>query len=107
MSQVQSLYRQERKIMDKFNFERVLKAMKALEWKWFGEEPCIGQLKGCASTLLTIVQNKVNSQPADDNTQWFSASTGGFKASAKLINGNWRLGLEFVVECQEDFSVGV
>jgi len=105
MSQVQSLYRQERKIMDKFNFERVLKAMKALEWKWLGEEPSIGQLKGCASNLLSIVQNKVNGQPEDDKTQWFSASTGGFKASAKLVNGNWRLALEFVVESQEDFSI--
>lgn len=105
MSQGRSFLQQEYKIMEKFDFERVQKCMKALDWQWLGKEPTLDDLKNCASNLMGEVQHKCTTQAPADSAQWFSASTGGFKASAKLINGNWWLVLEFIVESYEDHFV--
>lgn len=104
MSSGYDLLQQQWKIMEKFDFERVQKTMKALDWKWLGEEPTLEKLKGQAESLLTVVSNRIH-DPAlnEDNPQWFSASTGGFKASNKLVNGNWRLSLEFIVASYENY----
>lgn len=94
MSQTQSLYRQECKIMENFNFEKVLKCMQALNWKYYDSEPTIDRLKVIAESLISDVKRIIESGEGD---QWCSCATGGFVASGHLIKGNWRLRLEFVV----------
>ena len=101
MSQSQSLYRQQISIMERFDFERVHKCMKALNWKWRGEEPTIDDLKVKAEVLLTTATNRIHDEFFNQEGTWFSVSTGGFKASMHMIGGDWRLMLEFIVEDEQ------
>lgn len=94
MSQTQSLYRQECKIMENFNFEKVHKVMQSLDWTWRGQQVTIDDLKICAEKLINDVKRDIE---AGTDHEWLSRSTGGFVASAHLIKGDWRLRLEFVV----------
>lgn len=50
------------KIMDEFNFERVHKAMVALNWEWSGSDgvPTIGELRRQARQLLKELTNNKN-----------------------------------------------
>lgn len=98
MSQTVSLWQQQCKIMDRFNFERVQRTMQALGWRWRGEDPTLEQIKGTAEMLINYVTRAIEE---GWESPFFSTSTGGFKASGYLINGNWILSLEFVV-AQED-----
>ncbi len=73
-------------ILDYFDFERVKKAMDALDWTWAFTDgvPEIGDLRRQARNLLTTIKNK----PGE------SISTGGLKASCSIEHA---LELEFVV----------
>lgn len=98
MSQTASLWQQQSKIMYRFNFEKVQRTMLALGWRWRGEEPTLEQIKGTAEMLINYVTRAIEE---GWESPFLSTSTGGFKASGHLINGNWILSLEFVV-AQED-----
>ena len=98
MSQTASLWQQQCKIMERFNFEKVQRTMEALGWRWRGEEPTLEQIKGTAEMLINYVTRAID---GGWESQFLSTSTGGFKASGYLINGNWILSLEFIV-AQED-----
>jgi hypothetical protein len=94
MSQSLSLWRQECAIMDRFDFEKIHKCMQALNWKWRGEEVTVEDLKICAEQLINYIKRDIE---AGVDGAWLSVSTGGFKATGHLIQGDWRLTLEFIV----------
>ena len=77
-------------IMENFDFERVHKTMKKLNWKWFisveeGERvPTLNEIKETALKML------------HDAIEKYSYSTGGF--SVKYNKDTGRLSLSFVVE---------
>lgn len=67
-------------IIENFNWEKVHKAMKALEWTWHdseGETPTIGALFKCAVGLLHDAYDRAERFKAD-----CTAGTGGFYARA-------------------------
>ena len=68
-------------IVDQFNWERVHKAMTALDWKWSEERyhsvPTIGALFRCAVDLLHHAYDGAEKEKED-----YMAGTGGFYARA-------------------------
>ena len=98
MSQTSSLWQQQCKIMERFNFEKVQRTMLALGWRWRGEDRTLEDMKSTAEMLINWVTRAIEE---GWESSFLSSSTGGFKASGHLINGNWILSLEFVV-AQED-----
>lgn len=100
MSQTASLWKQQSKIMDRFDFEKVQRTMLELGWRWRGEDPTLEEIKGTAETLIGYVTRSIEE---GWDSPWLSSSTGGFRASGHLINGNWVLSLEFVVAEQAGF----
>ncbi|CAB4124450.1 hypothetical protein UFOVP59_17 [uncultured Caudovirales phage] len=85
-------------IMDHFDFNRVEKAMKALDWVWFHADtengiPDVPTLRKEARRLLTSAwDNGMNV-----NRDW-QVSTGGFTAKLYWLDGSPLLELSFVVE---------
>lgn len=74
-------------VLDEFDFEKVHKAMKTLNWGWMrsnGKVPSIGQLVLCAQELLEDVSKM---------EVGYSIGTGGFKA-AKVDSYDDGVGLE-------------
>jgi hypothetical protein len=89
-----SLQQQENDIMNRFNFERVLVTMHALNWTWFDGGPVtVDDLKNTALTLLGMVQNE-----HERSTGWKAASTGGFEARIDEQGGYARMSLAFRVD---------
>ena len=85
-----------------FDFERVNKVMKALNWSWAGTKgvPTISELKESAEQRL---QDAIDQVLSPNNTEhhevgWIS-STGGFKSTAWKNEDNtlFRILLEFIV----------
>lgn len=72
-------------IVENFNWEKVHKTMKALDWTWYdsgGETPTIGALFRCATGLLHDAYDGAERFKADYRT-----GTGGFYARA-LVDDN-------------------
>ena len=100
--QVNDLEYMIRDIMDEFDFDKVHKAMKALDWRWVGTGvPTIDELRNGAHHLL---RGAANSRLYEfKHEHWLEGivnSTGGFQATAycnesksKII----RLDLKFVL----------
>jgi hypothetical protein len=88
-----SLEQQQADIMDRFNFERVLVAMHALNWTWIGETVTLDKLKATAMSLMNDVQKEYNQENG-----WRSVATGGFEARIDPICGCDRMSLMFCVE---------
>lgn len=77
-------------IMSRFDFGRVHKIMKALNWEWIGEGvPTVKSIKHTALTLLKGV--------CLQNSSDYYILTGGFKAGTK----DGILYLKFIVESAE------
>ena len=84
-------------VMDEFDFERVHRAMMALNWKWFtsyAEDriPTIAEIRREARRLLKDV--------ILSNEDYIIHSTGGFKA----FKDNGDIGLEFILS---DYQVSL
>jgi hypothetical protein len=82
-------------ILDEFDFNRVHKAMAALEWHWATADdgiPSLGELRRQARSLLEDVYNE-NTSP------FFMAGCGGFEATRTMEAGdlNKYLALKFIV----------
>jgi hypothetical protein len=88
-----SLEQQQADIMERFNFERVLVAMHALNWTWLGEPVTLEQIKRTANGLLTDVRTTYT-----EATGWRSISTGGFEARIDPVCDYVRMSLMFCVE---------
>jgi hypothetical protein len=87
------LEQQQIDIMERFNFERVLIAMHALNWTWLGEPVTLEKLKQTANRLMADVQKEYNQENG-----WRSVATGGFEARIDPICDQQRLSLSFHVE---------
>lgn len=88
-----SLQQQENDIMNRFNFDRVLVTMHALNWTWLGRPATIDELKNIALHLMGSVQNAY-----EGSTGWKAISTGGFEARIDEQGGYARMSLAFRAE---------
>lgn len=87
------LSQQQADIMERFNFERVLKAMHALNWTWLGETVELEDLKRTAMILMDSVRHA-----HEDSEGWKSVATGGFEARIDETRGCYCMSLSFSVE---------
>lgn len=86
-----SLQQQQDDIMERFNFERVQKAMHAINWTWMGRPVTTDMLK---STALELMDNVMRARDAG----WRSVATGGLEARIDKVCGQDRMTLTFSVE---------
>ena len=78
-------------ILERFDFEKVLKHMQSVDWKWFDEVPDMDDLKGTATRLLVEAQM--------DPQEVVSMGTGGFR----VYKLPWGLELTFPIERSGSF----
>ena len=78
-----------RKVISRFDFQKVHRVMTALDWRWVGTGiPSVRELQSEATRLLQNVGGKIK-----------SSETGGLKAEYKSdIDGGQELRLYFVAE---------
>jgi len=77
-------------IMNSFDFQRVLKVMQVLEWKWIDAVPNLEEIKAQAERLLKSI--------SETNLSAGSIWCGGFKASKRSGHSESFLDLEFILE---------
>jgi enoyl-CoA hydratase/carnithine racemase len=78
------------KVMDNFDFGRVVKTMQALDWNWIDEGvPSESEVRKEARRLLKQISNAILSEPTS-----YSIATGGFCAT-RFSDGELRL--QFIV----------
>lgn len=74
-------------ILDHFNFDKVHKAMQALDWKWVAEDgfaiPEVYQLRKEARRLMEMVSDNL----AKGNDEYY-VGTGGFVAKGRRFPGD-------------------
>jgi hypothetical protein len=92
-STVPTLFQQQNDIMERFDFERVLKAMHALNWTWLGKTVTLEDLKRNAIYLMDTVSQRHTEFPKG----WKSVATGGFEARVTEMNDGMCLSLAFCV----------
>ena len=78
-------------ILERFDFEKVLKHMQSVGWKWFDEVPDMDDIKGTATRLLVEAQM--------DPQEVVSMGTGGFR----VYKLPWGLELTFSIERSGSF----
>lgn len=100
----QKLYRDVDSIMYRFDFEKVAKVMKFLDWKWAGspDYPTRNELKRTAALVLDIcVENFIK-----DNFPRVGGlcSTGGLTATITVFGDVPELSLAFSIEEKSSYS---
>ena len=89
-------------ILDHFDFEKVRKAMVALDWKWasVGDVPSIADMRKTARTLLRYCEEYVG-----DDAYYYTA-TGGFWACVRQYPGDAKkyFSLKFVVSEWDNYD---
>lgn len=89
-------------LINKFNFDRVVKVMDVLDWKWMihssneFRRPTVDEMK----IQIHVLFNSCISWM--DRTDRASSSSGGFVATCKKLKsdyGSYELKLEFVAAC--------
>ncbi len=78
-------------ILERFDFEKVLKHMQSVGWKWFDEVPDMDDIKGTAARLLVEAQM--------DPQEVVSMGTGGFR----VYKLPWGIELTFSIERSGSF----
>ncbi|CAB4175114.1 hypothetical protein UFOVP1247_80 [uncultured Caudovirales phage] len=78
-------------ILERFDFEKVLKHMQSVGWKWFDEVPDMDDIKGTACRLLI--------EAIEDPQEVVSMGTGGFR----VYKLPWGLELTFSIERSGSF----
>jgi hypothetical protein len=72
-----------KEIMDEFDFDRVERAMEALDWKWRGEIPTLYDLRETAESLLRgAAKSRLNDFKDAHHDTAIINGTGGFEAKA-------------------------
>lgn len=73
-------------IMEEFDFERVRKAMHALNWTWRGSKhsPTVSELQETAEDLLISAIDGIQKERDMEPHVSYCAGTGGFEATAAL-----------------------
>lgn len=91
----EELYKERDRIMDNFDFEKVLAHMERVDWKWLRgdsyEVPSIFELRGTARQCLSHVIE--SAEPSSDS------ATGGFHA----YKFPWGIQLVFAVTTRSSF----
>lgn len=93
-STVPTLDQQINDIMNRFNFDRVLKTMHAINWTWRGQVVDLDDLK---STAMHLMDEAVRSYLANDG-RWSLVGTGGFTARVDEVTAGARVSLTFSIE---------
>lgn len=84
-------------IMERFDFEKVLRVMSFLNWRWRGAAPTMGDLRSTAMQLLDCAVLGYDGGPHS-----YSCATGGFVAQVETFkNAEPRLSLIFYVDHAE------
>lgn len=78
-------------ILERFDFDKVLKHMQSVGWKWFDEVPNMDDIKGTATRLLVEAQM--------DPKDIVSMGTGGFR----VYKLPWGLELTFSIQRSGSF----
>lgn len=78
-------------ILERFDFDKVIKHMQSVDWKWFDEVPDMDNIKGTATRLLVEAQM--------DPQEVVSMGTGGFR----VYKLPWGLELIFSIERSGSF----
>lgn len=78
-------------ILNGFDFEKVLKHMQSVDWKWLDEVPNMDDIKGTATRLLVEAQM--------DPQDVVSMGTGGFR----VYKLPWGIELTFSIERSGSF----
>ena len=91
-----TLAEQQIDVLERFNYQKVLTVMHALNWTWMGKKVTIEDLKRCGKELTDWVINRSNEA---DGIR--SVSTGGFEARVDEYEFGYRLSLNFIVEYAE------
>ena len=90
------------KILEEFNFEKVLVVMRALDWKWYepdGETCRIPNIPKLVTSARRSLVNAHTELVMQHESQSMRAGTGGFMATAtREYDGEIILDLKFVVE---------
>lgn len=86
-------------ILERFDWDAVIKTMAALDWKWLGKTPTLEELKSQADRLLWLVHEHVEARPAEG---WYAVATGGFEAFARRIGNTVRYELSFKATWKEN-----
>jgi hypothetical protein len=73
-------------IMEEFDFEKVQKAMRALNWTWRGSDqsPTVPELQETAEDLLISAIDGIQKERYMEPDVSYYAGTGGFEATAAL-----------------------
>ena len=82
------------KMLENFDFEKVQNVMRALDWRWRGEEPTVKQMIDCARNLLIEAQQKK-----------CRIGIGGFEAHYDDHYDDGNIRLSFVVASIEEWDV--
>ena len=93
-----TLEEQIEEIMDEFDFEKVHKVMKLLNWKWVGADdgvPRIAEMRRSARDHLARVANVKSGA--------IGSASGGFVARRETVEGQQRLSLAFEIASWEIF----
>jgi hypothetical protein len=80
-------------LLNEFDFQKVMKVMELLDWKWIGERPTLTQLRNTAQSLLEDVLYEGR---RNDYKPW-DMGTGGFVVEYRVYHGREHLGLAFNV----------
>lgn len=84
--------------ISRFNFERVQRCMKLMNWKWVNSKtetqvPSVYELIETSRRLLVECIDQL-----DDNPACGYVATGGLEASIEMLDGEYFYTLKFVVE---------
>lgn len=86
-------------IINDFDFERVLKVMTVLNWKYGNTIITIGVLRNTAFELLNSAIELYDKQSDEGKKYGVFCATGGFEARVEtFMNGRAALSLSFLVE---------
>jgi len=91
---VKYIYDASNEVLDNFDFDKVLKVMEFLDWKWQGKIPEKVELIQTARKLLIETMEML----FDKSEEITAISTGGFQAEAWLEDGKPVCSLKFIIE---------
>ena len=78
-------------ILSNFDFEKCVKVMRYLDWRWAGEEVTVSMMKETATDILKIARKR--SKKSGEN---MFVATGGLEASYYLEEKSFQL--SFILE---------
>lgn len=87
-------------VLDKFNFEKVLVTMNALDWHWIttrGDGHEIPSIQRMKVTARNLMERAYTDLIKDDKCKVYSTGTGGFCATCSEEDNKYYFVLQFVL----------